>query len=42
MNPHDPRAGASLIERIIDWSARNRFLVFTLVAVLLAIGVHSI
>jgi len=36
MNTHND----SFIERIIDWSARNRFLVFTLVGALLAGGIY--
>lgn len=42
MNTADHPANLSLIERIIDWSARNRFLVFTFVAVLFVMGIHSI
>ncbi len=43
MNPSDPGSHSeSLIERIIDWSARNKFLVFLLTAALLAGGIYSV
>lgn len=43
MNPSDSGTHSeSLIERIIDWSARNKFLVFLLTAALLAGGIYSV
>ena len=38
MNPSSPRE--SLIERLIEWSARNKFLVFLLTGALLAGGIY--
>src|SRR5919197_696316 len=37
-----PREGCDVIARVIDWCARNRFLVFTGVALLVAAGIWSI
>ena len=37
-----PSPSSSYIERIIGWSARNKFLVFLLVGALLAGGVYCL
>lgn len=38
---HSPFQNEGLIERIIDWSARNKFMVFMLVGALLAGGIYA-
>jgi Cu(I)/Ag(I) efflux system membrane protein CusA/SilA len=39
-HPGNPTAGESVIERLIDWSARNKFMVFMMVGSLFVAGLY--